>query len=291
MRKIEFTKVVASGNDFIIINRVPFTACRLPNFAKRICDRKFGAGADGLLFLEKSKIADIRMRIFNADGSEAQMCGNGARCLALYYSRRSTVNARRSKISLETGAGIIEGRVAGNNVRIKLTEPRDYQAGVPIKINDREMKIHSINTGVPHAVIFVEGIEEIDVSSIGREIRYYEGFAPAGTNVDFVEIISNDTIKVRTYERGVEDETLACGTGAAASAIAYSQQSTPAQAPACRTGRDAPTAQVHSPRQKINVITRGGETLKVYFKRENNEVSNVWLEGKARIVYGGEYYV
>src|SRR3989338_7469928 len=227
MKKIEFTKVVASGNDFVIIedNR-PSSIVHRPSLVKEICDRKFGAGADGLLLLEKSQAADIKMRIFNADGSEAEMCGNGARCAALYISHRSQVTGYRSELRIETKAGIIEAKVSDEFVRIKLTETKDYQPGTPIKINGRELKINSINTGVPHAVIFVEGIEQIDVSNIGRQIRYYERFAPYGTNVDFVEVVDNDTIKVRTYERGVEDETLACGTGAVASAIVYSQQST-----------------------------------------------------------------
>lgn len=267
-RKIGFIKAVASGNDFVLIEsgRKPSDA-NPKSLAKKICGRKFGAGADGLLVLEKSKRADVKMRIFNADGSEAQMCGNGARCVALY-------SAHRKNFTIETKAGIIQSRVSGDNVKIKLTEPRGYHPQVAVEINGRELKMYSINTGVPHAVIFVEGIERIDVSNIGRQIRYYECFAPAGTNVDFVEVVNADTIKVRTYERGVEDETLACGTGAAASAIAYSLQLT-----AC------------SPRNKINVVTQGGETLKVYFDRDSDKISNVWLEGKAKIIYSGVFYV
>ncbi|HAH21951.1 MAG: diaminopimelate epimerase [Omnitrophica WOR_2 bacterium GWF2_43_52] len=293
MRKIAFAKVVASGNDFIVIESntissvVPALPARLAaepragrhrpsSIVKALCDRKFGVGADGLLLLEKSKIADIRMRILNADGSEAEMCGNGARCIALYYIRGQGTGCR-GQLKIETKAGIIEGKVSGNSIKIKLTDPKDYQPGVPIKIQERELRIHSINTGVPHAVIFVEGIEEIDVSSIGREIRYYERFAPAGTNVDFVEVISNDTIKVRTYERGVEDETLACGTGAVASAIVY--------------GYQLSAFSSQQEKIKINVVTQGGETLKVYFKKEDNDVKDVWLEGKAKIVYKGEIVI
>jgi diaminopimelate epimerase len=280
MKKINFTKIAASGNDFIVIDRVPFTANRLPILAKKMCDRKFGVGADGVLLLEKSKIADIRMHIFNADGSEAEMCGNGARCTALYYvrvqpaCRQGRGSGFRGQLKIETMAGIIEGKVSGNNVKIKLTDPKEYQSGVPIRINEREIKIHSINTGVPHAVIFAEGIEEFDVSAIGRQVRYYDYFAPAGTNVNFVEIVNNDTIRARTYERGVEDETLACGTGAVASAIVYSLQFT-----------------VYSLKNKINVITRGGEILKVYFERRNDTINNVWFEGKAKIVYRGEIVI
>ena len=275
-RKIEFTKAVASGNDFVIIesSRKPSDA-NPKSLAKRICGWKFGAGADGLLLLEKSKRADVKMRIFNADGSEAEMCGNGARCTALYRSLRSRPSGRGAlTLNIETKAGIIEAKVLGENVKIKLTEPQGYQPQVAVEINGRELKMFSINTGVPHAVIFVEGIEHIDVSSIGRQIRYYECFAPAGTNVDFVEAVDTHTIKARTYERGVEDETLACGTGAAASAIVYSLQSL-----------------VSGQKNKINVITQGGEALKVYFDRKNDAISNVWLEGKAKITYSGVFYV
>ncbi|TAN62413.1 diaminopimelate epimerase [bacterium] len=275
-RKIEFTKTVAGGNDFVVIKsslRPPASGLR--SLAKEICDRKFGAGADGLLVLEKSKRADVKMRIFNADGSEAEMCGNGARCAALYHSLRSRPSGRGAlMLNIETKAGIIVAKVLGENVKIKLTEPRGYQPQVAVEINGRELKVYSINTGVPHAVIFVEGIEHIDVSNIGRQIRYYECFAPAGTNVDFVEAVDSDTIKVRTYERGVEDETLACGTGAAASAVVYGLQSD-------ASGR----------KNKMNVITRGGETLKVYFDRDSDKISTVWLEGKVKITYSGVFYV
>ncbi|OGX30771.1 MAG: diaminopimelate epimerase [Omnitrophica WOR_2 bacterium RIFCSPLOWO2_12_FULL_46_30] len=266
MRRVEFTKVAASGNDFIIVE-LKATQSNSKNLAKNICDRRYGVGADGLLVLEKSRVADVRMRIFNADGTEAEMCGNGARCVGLWLKSKV--------IKIETKAGIIEARVLGENVKIKLTDSKDYKAGLPIKINDRELKINFINTGVPHAVIFVEGIEHIDVSNLGRQIRYYECFAPSGTNVDFVEAVDNDTIKVRTYERGVEDETLACGTGAAAGAIVFGLQFSGAKAK----------------KYKINVRTQGGETLKICFHKNKDKITDIWLEGKVKIVCKGDYYV
>lgn len=287
MRKIEFTKLVASGNDFIIIeSNYPLSlpvrqagAIRYPLLAKKICARKFGVGADGLLVLGKSKAADVKMRIFNADGTEAQMCGNGARAVAFYTGRPANDWAGRPqaagrRLKIETRAGIIESQAVADKIKIKLTQANDYRPGIPIIINDRELKINSINTGVPHAVIFVQGIEQIDVSNLGRQIRYYECFAPQGANVNFVEVIDKNTIKARTYERGVEDETLACGTGAAASAVVYSLQSAG-----------------YRQKNKISVITQGGETLKVYFDREDNKIDNLWLEGKVKIVYKGDYYV
>lgn len=274
MDKMNFAKVVASGNDFVVITAagLRLKAAGYRDFARKICDRKYGVGADGLLILEESRKADIRMRIFNADGSEAEMCGNGARCLALYMSRQPRVRSPQKKIEIETKAGIISSEVNRDNVKIKLTEPKDIKLDIPVKVNNRRLKVNFVNTGVPHTVIFVEGLDKIDVVNLGRQIRYHPRFRPQGTNVDFAELLNNNSIKVRTYERGVEDETLACGTGAvAASLIAY-QLSAVTKAP-------------------INVLTRSGEMLKVYFKKEDSNFSNVWLEGKARIVYKGVYYV
>lgn len=272
LRRIEFTKVVASGNDFIVVENASSIVPRHSSIVKLICNRKYGVGADGVLLLEKSKKADFRMRIFNADGSEAEMCGNGARCVAFYA--RSTLHAPRSTLKIETKAGILSARVLKDNVKIKLTDPKDYQKKIPLVIRGRKLKANFINTGVPHTIVFVQGIEQIDATNIGREIRYHKYFSPAGTNVNFVEMVNTTTIKARTYERGVEDETLSCGTGAAASAIVCSLQSA-----------------VCNLRNKMNVITQGGETLKVYFDRKNDKITNVWLEGKVKIVYSGEYYV
>jgi len=264
MGKIEITKMVASGNDFVVVGRLAgWPVGRLNKLAKDICDRKYGAGADGLLVLGKSKKADVRMRIFNPDGSEAQMCGNGARCVAYYRGNRC--------VKIETKAGIIESQVKANNVKIKLTDPKDIELDIPVVIDGRKIKVNFINTGVPHAVILIQGLDRIDVVPMGRFIRYYSRFSPHGANVDFAEALSDDSLKIRTYERGVEDETLACGTGAVASAIIFALKT---QAP-----------------NKIYVHTRGGEVLTVYFDRTAHKFFNVRLEGKVRIVYKGEYNV
>lgn len=265
MQRINFTKMVASGNDFVVLG---FPGSRVPGLkrlAQRLCDRKYGVGADGLLILEKSKIADIKMRIFNADGSEAEMCGNGARCVSLWL--------KSEFIKIETRAGIIEARASGDNVKIKLTDPKDIKLNLPIKVNNRTVRINFINTGVPHAVIFVEGLDKIDVANLGNQIRYHKRFAPCGTNVDFVEVLNNNAIRLRTYERGVEDETMACGTGAVASSLITA------------------TRILQSSICKINVHTQSKEILKVYFEKIKNKFENVWLEGKAMIAYKGEYYV
>lgn len=191
------------------------------------------------------------------------MCGNGARCSALWSGLKA--------LDIKTRAGIIEAVVKKDNVKIKLTSPKDLKLDIPVKLNNRLLKLNFINTGVPHAVVFAGGVDKINIKDIGRLIRYHKEFSPKGTNVDFVEVLAADAIKLRTYERGVEDETLACGTGSVASALVF----------ALKAGAS----------DKIYVHTRSGEMLKVYFKNRGEGFSDVWLEGRARIVYKGEYYV
>lgn len=268
MRKVKFIKMVASGNDFVVVERsnVPGGA-NLGLLARRICDRKYGVGADGMLLLEKSKKADINMRIFNSDGSEAEMCGNGARCASLYISFQR--RAPKMKLSMSTCAGILASEVEGNEVKIRLTDPKGTTLDIPVKINDRVIKVNFINTGVPHAVVFAEGLQKIDIVPLGRDIRYHKRFIPRGTNVDFVEVLSKSSISVRTYERGVEDETLACGTGSVASALIF----------ALKSGL----------KQKVMVHTKSAEVLSVYFKNSGDKFSDVWLQGKAGMVFEGEF--
>ena len=264
MRKINFTKMVASGNDFVVIEGIQgVKGSKYQRLAREMCDRKFGAGADGLLVLSKLRSGDVRMRIFNADGSEAEMCGNGARCASLFIGKKSS--------RLMTLAGPIEARVNKGNVRIRLTDPHSLKTDLPIKLGTRSLRVNFINTGVPHTVIFVNGLEKIGVDGLGRQIRFHKKFAPKGTNVNFIEVIDSSSIKIRTYERGIEGETLACGTGSSASALIF----------VLKSGASGP----------IKVHTKSGEVLKVYFKRMGNRFSDVWLEGKASIVYKGEYYV
>jgi len=268
MLKINFTKMSASGNDFVIVEKKSLLSdidYRL--IAESICDRKYGVGADGLLLLEKSKTADIKMRIFNADGSEAQMCGNGARCAALYVKEQNTT----PKINIETKAGIIKAEVNNGRIKIKLTAPKELRLNIPVKINNRTLHVNFINTGVPHTVIFVDGIDKIEVDKLGRFIRYHQRFKPAGTNVNFVEFVNSHLLRVRTYERGVEGETLACGTGAVASALIF----------ALKSGVFG----------KIEVKVKSGDVLNVYFKRVNNSFQKVWLEGQAKIIFTGEFFL
>ena len=284
MCKVNITKAVASGNDFLIVdnrdNNLSGIIKDFKEFAKIACRRKHSIGADGLLVLQDSKSADFRMRIFNPDGSEVTMCGNGIRCSSLYaYDRKWCGDI----MTIETGAGILEAQIMGDistteregltgGVKIKMTPPKDIKLDNSIGVGKTIMNINSVNTGVPHAIHFVDDIEKYPVKNVGSKIRYHKFFEPDGTNVDFVEIKDKSNIVVRTYERGVEDETLACGTGIVASAIISHL-----------------VEDIVSP---VSVLTRSGDIVKVYFKKERNGFSSVYLEGKAHIVFeGGMHYV
>ncbi len=265
---IKFTKSVATGNDFIIVdNRSLVLKSDPAKIAKKLCDRFYGVGADGLLLVEKSSSADLKMRIFNSDGSEAEMCGNGSRCAALYAFAKKIAPA---DMKIETMAGILNANVKGEIVKVKLTDPKDIQWNLCLMIHECPYKVNFANTGVPHVIHFVDDLESVEVKNLGPKMRYHEEFSPYGANVDFVKIADkkSNKIAVRTYERGVENETLACGTGAVASAII-----------------SAEAEKLLSP---ITVETRSGEVLKVYFEYKEGNFKNVYLEGKAKLVYEGE---
>ncbi len=268
MKKIEFTKAVATGNDFIIVDNrdgsIPKKA--RPAFAKRACNRKKSIGADGVLFIENSKNADFKMRIFNPDGSEAKMCGNGSRCVALFAATKNI--AKKEKMTIETLAGTLDASVKGDIVKVKLTDPKDIKWNFCLMINKCPYEVNFIDTGVPHVIHFTEDLEKIDVKNIGSHIRHHGEFSPEGTNADFVKVVNRHTIRVRTYERGVEDETLACGTGAVASAVI-----------------SAEAEKMSSP---VTVETQSGEKVKVYFELKDGNFRNVYLEGRAKLVYEGE---
>jgi diaminopimelate epimerase len=279
--KIDFTKLVAAGNDFVLIDNrsSKFSRSALVSLTKRMCDRKFGAGADGLLAVEKSRSADFKMRIVNSDGSEAEMCGNGSRCFALYCA--GLRNKSVADLKIETLAGMIYAHVNHEQVKVNLTAPKDLKLDIPVKINNRTLHVNYINTGVPHAVIFTEGLPSMEIVDLGRQIRYYKSFAPRGTNVDFVEATGENSIYIRTYERGVEDETLACGTGSVASALITG----------LKLGQSRGVQSKGAIKSTFNVLTRGGEILKIYFTLKGNSFSDVWLEGKASVVYKGVWHV
>lgn len=263
---IEFYKMSGSGNDFILLDdredTLPVKA--LKAFVKKVCERKVSVGADGLIIIKNSDKADFRSLFFNADGSEAEMCGNGGRCAARYAFIRGIAGA---KLSFETVVGIIDAEVKGKIVKLRLTDPKDLKIDYTLSMDGGSVGLSSVNTGVPHAVVIAGDIEKIDVFSLGRAIRYHEAYTPAGTNANFIQILDRGTIRVRTYERGVEGETLACGTGAVASALVSSAK-----------------GMVESP---VNVLVRSGETLRIYFDRKQEGFEKVYLEGPAKVVYQG----
>ena len=273
MKAIEFTKAVATGNDFVIIDRFSSGSKAGEDFsglARELCLRRGSVGADGLLVVEASKRYDLKMRIFNPDGSEVAMCGNGSRCVALYARRTGLI--KKDAIMIETGAGLIKAAVRqGDIVKVRLTDPKDIKWNFCLTIHKCPYKVSFANTGVPHVVHFVDDIENIDVRAIGESIRYHKEFSPHGTNVDFVQIVDKHTIKVRTYERGVEDETHACGTGVVASAVIAAEAD-----------------KLESP---ITVETKGGELLRVYFDLIDGHFKNVYLEGRVKLVYKGKIIV
>ena len=265
MKIIEFAKLVASGNDFILIKNKNLNFKKL---AKKICDRKFGIGADGLLVLSKSKTADLDFRIFNSDGSEAEMCGNGIRCASLYKYKE----LKKDLFKIKTKAGLIYTKVKNNNVKIRFTKISDIKLNIPLKIDNINLNVNFINTGVPHVVIFTEDLDNLDVYNLGRKIRFHEFFSPSGTNVNFVKVLKEGFIKIRTYERGVEDETLSCGTGTVASSIIYKLL-------------------FNTPKNKIRVLSKSGEILNVYLKKDSDKIEDVWFEGRAKIICKGVFYV
>ena len=262
---ISFSKMVAAGNDFIIVDNRKRTQLKTPGkIAKLLSNRKFSIGADGLLTLDQSKHCDVRMRLFNSDGSEAEMCGNGVRCLAQYAVQQKIA---KKKLSIETLAGVIHAEINGDNVKAKMVDPKDLKSALKITTGHEIHELHFINTGVPHVVKFVEDLEHCDVKNLGRQIRQHAAFAPKGTNVNFVFLSSEHSLNVRTYERGVEDETLACGTGSTASALV--------------------AAAVKNAKSPVSVRTRSGEILKIHFLQKGVQFSNVVLEGKVKKSFEG----
>ena len=266
---IEFFKMSGSGNDFILIDNRQGTLAvgDVVEFVKSVCERKVSVGADGLIIIEPSEQVDFRWRFFNADGSEVEMCGNGGRCAARFAYLMGIAG---KKMSFETGAGIIDAEVREEVVKLRLTDPRDQVMNDQIRIKNQTLFVHSINTGVPHVVHFVRDPDGFDVFNTGRSIRYHEHYQPAGTNANFVTVLDNHSLRVRTYERGVEDETLACGTGSVASALI-----------AARKGF------VESP---VDVRVQGGELLRIYFEMTATGFVKVYLEGKAKVVYQGKLW-
>ena len=266
---VPFFKMQGCGNDFVCVdNRVlGIDPAAMPDLVMPVCRKAFGVGADGMIFFdhapEGSGLAYI-WHFFNADGSRAEMCGNGSRCAARLAWMLGIAPARHV---FGTDAGPIEAEVDpdSNQVTVQLTPPKDLRMAIDIEVEGRPFHLHFVNTGVPHAVAVMDHLELVDVWKLGRAIRQHPAFAPAGTNVNFIASEEHGSLSLRTYERGVEDETYACGTGAVASAIVARELGL--------TG------------EETEIITTGGEVLGVILRE-----GRTYLRGAAELVFQGVFY-
>jgi diaminopimelate epimerase len=279
MQRIHFFKMTGTGNDFIVIDNRQrlIDSDRCQDFVRGICRHKLSVGADGVILIENDSEVDFRWRFFNADGSEPEMCGNGARCAARFAFLTGIVD--KPRMAFRTLAGIIKAELLDVKVKVQMTTPHGLLTDLKTEAAGRSFDLDFINTGVPHAVWFAEDekeLESADVQHWGNALRFHSRFQPAGTNVDFVYVRDPKYIVVRTYERGVEGETLACGTGAIASVL-------------ISAARDL----VVSP---VEVMTRSGEMLTIYFQLSHDfrhsdiQFKEVFLEGEARVAYEADLW-
>jgi diaminopimelate epimerase len=262
-----FWKMHGSGNDFIIIDnrRGVFPEKERPQLVARFCRRGSGIGADGLILIEDDPYVDFLWHFYNADGSEAEMCGNGGRCAARFAYLKRIADA---DMVFRTLAGLVRAQVDGDRVKLKMTTPFGLRQGVQLDCDGALETVDFINTGVPHVVINVDhDLALLAINERGARIRHHQEFASAGTNVNFIEVLNEQCLSIRTYERGVEGETLACGTASVAAALLASKNGL-----------------VRSPTE---VLTRAGESLLIHYKKVDSSFTEVFLEGGAVIVYKG----
>ncbi|MEI6175544.1 MAG: diaminopimelate epimerase [Verrucomicrobiota bacterium] len=268
---LHFYKMNGAGNDFIVIDNRNLSHQLDPQTIEELCDRHRGIGADGLLAVEPAENgADYKFRYYNADGGEAEMCGNGARCFGRFTAHLGDEVAEC--VSFETMAGTLTAEMIDDQVRIAMSKPKDLKLETSTTVPGLDATLHFLNTGVPHAVAFIsnrDDFENLDVFTHGRAIRRHEAFAPAGTNANFATVLTPGHIAIRTYERGVEDETLACGTGMVACALIHH----------LLTGAPSP----------VKVDVAGGDTLEIGFEKSgDSSFKNVTLTGPADFVFEGE---
>jgi len=280
---MRFYKYQGAGNDFILIDEQEERVAEREKapLSRDLCDRHFGVGGDGLLFISGSDTADVGMRIFNPDGSEAEMCGNGIRCLAKHAYDRGRVKEKSFMVETPAGMKEIELEVEDGKakyVKVDMGKPHFERDRIPavgegklideeLDLGDEKLRISAVNTGVPHAVVLVDDVEEADVEELGRRIRQNALF-PKGANVNFLQKTDGRSFKVRTYERGVEAETLACGTGiVACGAVAVALGE-------AKGGGE------------IEVLARGGK-LRVEVVKEGDRISGLYLWGPAEFVFEG----
>jgi diaminopimelate epimerase len=257
LKNIEFEFYTGSGNDFIIINNFngELNVDEIRPLIPKVCARGVSIGADGFIVLERSDEADFEWRLFNPDGSVPEMCGNGSRCAARYAYLNGIAN---KTMRFKTVAGIIRAEIKeGTNVKVELTKPSGMLLDKDFELAGKYNSYCFVNTGVPHVVLYDDDLDNAEVGAIGRIVRFHNLFSPKGTNVNFAKVTGESSLRIRTYERGVEGETLACGTGATACAVV-----------SCAKGL------LRSP---VKVTTSGGLDLTVYV-----ESDAVFLEGEAR---------
>ena len=261
---LTFSKMAGGGNDFVVIDNRTLKIADGAELTRRICTRALSVGADGLILIEASVRATFRMRYYNSDGSVGEFCGNGTRCAA----RFAFVNVIAGRqMTIETDAGIVSASIGeGGSVTITLPPPYAFKRERPVKVGETVVRGSSIMVGVPHYVIYLRGdLWEQDIAPLGRAIRKHPEMQPAGTTVNFVVTRDDHSIEVRTYERGVEAETLSCGSGVVASAVTT-----------------ALFGRVKSP---VSVLTRSGTTYEVSFDVVSGGVDNVRLKGDARLIF------
>lgn len=252
---IPFNKYHGTGNDFIIIdNRKGEFNPADSSLISSLCHRRFGIGADGLILISLHKDYDFEMKYFNSDGNESSMCGNGGRCAAAFAYRHNIAGTGQRFLTWD---GMHEALIKDDIIRLRMNDVTDIQT---------PGGDYFINTGSPHLVRFSGNVKDLDVFRLGRSLRNAKEYSPGGANVNFVEV-SESSIFVRTYERGVEDETLSCGTGVTASAIAAVMEG-------------------HFDTNDVKVKTLGGD-LSVEFRIENQKITNIWLCGPAAFVFDG----
>jgi diaminopimelate epimerase len=270
MKRLPFYKMHGSGNDFILLDnrRDALKGMSLKGLAVNVCDRHYSVGADGLIVILPSRKADFKWRFFNADGSEAEMCGNGSRCAARFAFLKKIA---KKDMAFETLAGTIHAEVKKDTVKVQLTGATGLRMNIAVPLDSGLRMGHYINTGVPHLVYLSKDLQNEDVDRIGRTTRYHELFKPVGTNVNFIQIQGRHKLGIRTYERGVESETLACGTGSVAAALI--------------------AGSLGAASSPIEVLTWGGEKLVVSFERSGDEFNNIHLEGNAVVICEGNLYL
>lgn len=263
---IPFVKMNGTGNDFILIDGRSglLDGVDRPEFVRKVCRRREAIGADGVIVIENSEKADFSWDFYNSDGSVAEMCGNGARCAARFATMKKISG---KEMVFETLAGMISAQVSGPDVRVKLTDPFDFTKEGTLKVEGKNYRFSFINTGVPHTVLVTHDLDRADVIGLGRKIRFHKRFKEAGTNVNFIQV-KEGYVHVRTYERGVEGETLACGTGSVACGIVAYHLGL-AETP-------------------VSILSRSGEKLEVDFIPLSEGAKDVYLKGRTAHVCAGK---